>query len=83
MSDKHYEPKDGTGALFKNTKKEKPAQPDYTGDLKVEGVAFKLAAWIKSSKSGLKYMALSAIPKEGEGRPTSSKSNELNDDIGF
>ena len=47
MSDKHFEQKDGMGALFKNAKKEKPTQPDYTGNLKVEGIDFKLSAWIK------------------------------------
>ena len=58
MTDKHYEPKNGEGALFKNTRKEKPAHPDYQGELKVENTAFRLSAWIKTAKSGVKYMHL-------------------------
>lgn len=83
MSDKHFEQKDGQGALFKNDKKQKDAHPDYVGNIKVEGIEFRLSAWIKTAKSGTKYMSISAMPKESAGRPTSNKSNEFNDDIPF
>jgi uncharacterized protein (DUF736 family) len=59
-----HEPKDGQGALFKNDRKEKPAHPDYRGDLQVEGINFKLAGWIKETRDGRKFLSISAMPKE-------------------
>jgi hypothetical protein len=81
-----YETKDGQGALFKNDRKEKPAHPDYRGDLKVEGISFTLAGWVKETRDGRKYLSLSAMPKEarrpiaGAPKPT---NNFYNDEIPF
>jgi hypothetical protein len=47
----------GTGALFKNDKKEKPAHPDYRGDCTIHGKKFWISGWIKDGKKG-KYMSL-------------------------
>jgi len=46
--------KDYSGALFRNTKKDEgsPNSPDYTGDLLIAGVRYRLAGWIKESKRG-------------------------------
>lgn len=53
-----YQQKDMSGALFKNTKKQKDTQPDYTGNVTVNGTLFNLSAWLKVGKSGDKYMSL-------------------------
>jgi hypothetical protein len=48
------------GALFKNQRKEGVASnPDYNGELDVDGQKFWVNAWIKTSKAGTKYMSLS------------------------
>lgn len=51
-----YEMKDNTFALFKNSKKENDKQPDYTGEIMVDGRELRLSAWINVSKAGSKYM---------------------------
>ena len=44
-------------ALFKNEKSQ-DNQPDYTGTITLEGnKEMRLAAWIRESKSGLKYLS--------------------------
>jgi hypothetical protein len=61
-----YQPKDGSGALFKNDKGDNPARPDYRGDLMVGGVVYEVSGWIKPlpSDASKKFMSLSAKPKE-------------------
>lgn len=61
-----YEPKDGSGALFKNDKGDNPARPDYRGDLMVGGVLYEISAWIKPlpSNSEKRFMSLSARVKQ-------------------
>lgn len=51
------------GVLFKNLEKQSEKHPDYRGDIDVNGQQFYLAAWIKESKKGTKYMSLSVKPK--------------------
>ena len=60
-----YVPKDGSGSLFKNTRKEKDSHPDYRGDLMIGGQLYEVAAWVKEGKSG-KFFSLSAKPKQAE-----------------
>ena len=45
-------------ALFKNEKGDNPKRPDYTGKGTIDGVEKRLAAWIKTSKSGQTYMSI-------------------------
>lgn len=61
-----YQPKEGSGALFKNDKGDNPARPDYRGDLMVGGVVYEISGWIKplASDPEKRFMSLSAKPKE-------------------
>lgn len=75
-----YEPKDGSGALFKNDKGDNPARPDYRGDLMVGGVLYEISAWIKPlpSNAEKRFMSLSARVKQGQnntaGKPQPQRS---------
>ena len=59
-----YEPKDLSGTLFKNDRKEKESQPDYKGTALIAGREFTLSGWVKQSKTGGKFLSLSFTPKE-------------------
>lgn len=60
--------RDGSGALFKNDRKEQPNHPDYRGDITIDGQTYWLSAWIKEGQRG-KFMSLSAKPKEEQAPP--------------
>jgi uncharacterized protein (DUF736 family) len=62
------------GALFKNERKEKDAQPDYTGSLNVDGVDFFLDAWLKTADSGRKFMSVSVKRKEKQSAAPAQRS---------
>lgn len=48
-----YQPKPGSGSLFKNDRKEKDTHPDYRGDLCLpDGSMIRLAGWIKQGAKG-------------------------------
>lgn len=84
MSD--YQQKDGSGALFKNTKKVKDTHPDYHGSFTLNGKKYNVAGWIKKSKAGDGYLSLAVSDwKEREPKqPTSynpvTNSNDFIDD---
>jgi hypothetical protein len=61
-----YEVKEGTGALFRNDRKEKPSQPAYQGQGRIGGVLYRVSGWVRESKSGSKYLSLSIRPDERE-----------------
>lgn len=56
--------RDNSGALFKNTRKEKDTHADYRGTITVEGREFWLDAWLNKDKNGQTYMGLKVKPKE-------------------
>jgi len=59
-----------SGVLFKNDRKETERHPDYTGTwTDGDGVEYWFSAWIKESKSGSKFMSLSARPKSEQPAP--------------
>jgi uncharacterized protein (DUF736 family) len=64
-----------TGALFTNEKKA-DNQPDYKGKINVNGKDLEIAAWIKTSKAGSKFMSLKVsepyVKPEGNVPPLSS-----------
>ena len=77
------------GALFKNHRKEKDTHPDYRGKVNVNGEEFEIAAWLRTSKKGDKYMSLSvsepyqAEPKPQPARAPAPAQPDFNDDIPF
>jgi hypothetical protein len=50
--------KNNSGSLFKNLKKVKEQEPDYTGKAFIDQKDYKIAAWVNKSKSGTNYMRL-------------------------
>lgn len=66
-----HEQRDNSGVLFKNTTKSEggsnanPKWPDYTGSIRVAGVDYRLAAWVKESQKG-KFLTMSVTPKDGQ-----------------
>lgn len=62
-----YEPRDGAGSLFPNSKT-KDTQPDWTGDFMIHGRQFEIAGWTKKSKRGdFLSLAIKPRPAEDEG----------------
>lgn len=59
---------DNQGVLFKNEKKrEGKRDPDYNGQITIDGKEYWLTSWINTSKDGSKkYMALKAKLKEAK-----------------
>lgn len=53
-----FQHKENSGTLFKNNKKENERQPDYRGEVNVNGELFQIAAWVKEGKNG-KFFSLS------------------------
>jgi uncharacterized protein (DUF736 family) len=47
------------GVLFKEKDKKNEKAPDYKGSINVGGKEYKLAGWIRESKSGNKFLSLS------------------------
>lgn len=62
--DTPYTPKDNSGALFTNDKKEKDTHPDFKGSAVINGVEYWLSAWKKKDKNGKTYLSTSYTPKE-------------------
>lgn len=79
MSD--YQPKDLTGALFRNQKKERPNQPDYTGYVVIYGEKFRLAGWVKEEPR--KYLSLRVDASDNEERKPAPAQASVDVDIPF
>lgn len=84
-----YEPKDMTGSLFKNDRKESDTHPDYKGSALLNGVDHWLDAWINTDRNGNKYMSLKFKPKDANGYQRQNPLNDphpvpdLDDDVPF
>lgn len=67
------------GTLFKNDKEGNEARPDYTGSCQIGGVEYRMAAWIKESKNGNKFMSFKFDPKEGNAaKPSAHQQAKAN-----
>jgi hypothetical protein len=51
------------GALFEDDRKQNEDDRDYSGSLDVGGVAYWISGWVKTSKTGKKFLSLSVKPK--------------------
>lgn len=58
-----FEQKELTGALFEKHDKE-GKQPDFTGNVKIEGKEWRLAGWWTESRGGETYMSLKVTDPE-------------------
>ncbi|NBS68302.1 hypothetical protein EBT31_05225 [bacterium] len=56
------------GVLFRNNEKgEGDKKPDYTGKLNVGGKDYRLAGWLRESKTGTKFLSVAVSePKAKE-----------------
>jgi hypothetical protein len=53
-----YEHKINSGSIFKNDYKQNPNQPDYKGQVNVDGVMKDIALWVKDGQKG-KFFSVS------------------------
>jgi hypothetical protein len=76
------ENKPGRGVLFR--RRAQGSQPNYEGGVNLDGSEYRLAAWIKQSKSGVEYLsvAVSPAPPTREASPGQSSPHD-DEDIPF
>jgi hypothetical protein len=67
------------GALFKNNKRTKDTQPEYTGNCEINGTEFWVSAWIRESKNGEKFFSMAYTPKETQ--PVTSNVTNVTPDV--
>lgn len=65
-----YQQNDNSGSLFKNETKQAPNHPDYEGNAVINGQTKRIAAWIKTAKSGKKYLSLAFSDPRPAQQPT-------------
>tara|TARA_Y100000389_G_C17158440_1_gene363135 strand:+ start:254 stop:520 length:267 start_codon:yes stop_codon:yes gene_type:complete len=67
------------GSIWKNDKKEKETQPDYTGGIDVEGKQYFLNGWTRKPGANPKApaMSFSVMPKTEGYNTTQNKSEEV------
>ena len=53
-----------SGVLFRNKKRMKETQPNYTGSINIEGAEYWLSAWLKETKDGERFMSLAVNIKD-------------------
>lgn len=68
-----------SAALFRNERKSKESQPDYTGQGTINGTEYWLSSWIKEAKnSGKTYMSIAFTAKESaEGQPKAGEKEAV------
>jgi hypothetical protein len=74
------------GALFRNDDKDpsNDKDRDYSGSLNVEGTEYWISGYVRTSKSGRKFLSLSVKPKQDKPAATNkSRADDLNDSIPF
>ena len=68
-------------ALFKNDKGDNPKRPDYTGNLNVDGIEFRISGWIREGAKG-KFISGSVQLKESNSEAQREVAKE-NEDVPF
>jgi len=77
-----YTPKEGSGSLFKNSRKTTDNHPDYNGSIMLNGKEHWLSAWVKEEAKGKFFSVSVGKVKEPMGfKPAGS--DEIIDDTPF
>ena len=72
-----------TFALFKNDQGDNPKRPNYTGNLNVDGIEFRISGWIREGANG-KFISGSVQLKESKGEVRSKPTVEgADEDVPF
>lgn len=67
-----------SGVLFKVREKRSEKAPDYTGKVQVDGEEYRLAGWIRTGKSGAKFLSLKvSVADEDTPRRPASDDEEV------
>jgi hypothetical protein len=73
-----------SGVLFKNDRKEKESQPDFTGKINVGGTEYQLAAWVKEGQKGKFYsLRVSEKNQQTTQKPQQTQQPDFDDSIPF
>lgn len=59
-----YVPKENTGSIFRNDRKEKDTHPDGKGTALIDGVEYWISSWNSADKNGNPYRKLAFTRKE-------------------
>tara|TARA_R100001443_G_C3275591_1_gene159072 strand:+ start:47 stop:295 length:249 start_codon:yes stop_codon:yes gene_type:complete len=76
------QPYDNSGVLFVNDRKEKENQPDYTGNITMDGKKMRLAGWKKTAKADPSKQFLSISVSEFQKKEETAGPIIDNDDDG-
>jgi hypothetical protein len=61
---KPFEQKPNSGSLFRNKQKRDAKSPEYYGSALINGVEYRINAWLNETKGGERYMKLSFSPQQ-------------------
>ena len=82
-----YEPKDNTGSLFANDKREKETHANARGSAVIDGKHYFVDAWTNTTNDGKKYQSLKFKLKDKQPAAQSGgfapQSPDLDDDVPF
>lgn len=59
-----YKNKQNHGSMFENDRKEKETQPDFRGDIDINGVTYWISGWKAMTSNGKKRISLSVQLQE-------------------
>jgi hypothetical protein len=84
-----FEPRDNSGVIFRNDKRESEKHPTHSGSATIGGREFWISAWVKEGKNG-KFFSLAFKPKnetqqrrQDQPRDDRSYADALDDEIPF
>jgi uncharacterized protein (DUF736 family) len=77
-----YELRELQGSLFPNENKQSENSPNATGKALIGGTLYNLAAWTKTSASGVKYMSLKFTPAD-EAKAKGREADDTMEDLPF
>ena len=55
-----------SGVLFKNDRKTTDKHPDYNGTCQIDGQQYRMAAWLKDSREGKKFLNFKFTKDDGQ-----------------